>query len=133
MDLDPDDEKEVRRRVTDALRATFRPEFLNRIDETIIFHRLDEAHIGRIVDIQMTKLAKLLEERKIGLRLTEAAKNLLVKEGYDPAYGARPLKRAIQRLVQDPLALEILRGAFQEGDTVEADAPDGEVVFRKAA
>jgi ATP-dependent Clp protease ATP-binding subunit ClpB len=133
MDLDPGDETEVRRRVTDALRATFRPEFLNRIDETIIFHRLDEMHIGRIVEIQIAKLAKLLEERKIGIRLTDAAKAVLVKEGYDPAYGARPLKRAIQRLVQDPLALEILRGAFQEGDTVEADARDGEIVFQKAA
>jgi len=133
MDLEPGDEAEIRRRVTDALRATFRPEFLNRIDETIIFHRLGEEQIAHIVDIQVARLAHLLEDRKIGIRLTDAAKTLLARQGYDPAYGARPLKRTIQRLVQDPLALEILKGGYAEGDTVEVDAKSGEIVFRKTA
>ncbi|MFQ5458240.1 MAG: ATP-dependent chaperone ClpB [Myxococcota bacterium] len=133
MDLDPKDEAEIRNRVTEALRATFRPEFLNRIDETIIFHRLGEDHIASIVDIQFAGLAKLLEDRKIGIRLTDAAKALLAREGYDPAYGARPLKRAIQRLVQDPLALEILQGHYAEGDTVLVDAEGDKLAFRKGS
>ncbi|MDP3938937.1 MAG: ATP-dependent chaperone ClpB [Deltaproteobacteria bacterium] len=133
MDLETASEAEIQRRVTDALRATFRPEFLNRIDETIIFHRLGEAQIARIVDIQFAGLGRLLAERKIGIRLTEAAKALLAREGYDPAYGARPLKRTIQRLVQDPLALEILKGGYAEGDTVEVDAKGDTIVFRKVA
>ncbi len=133
MDLETASEAEIQRRVTDALRATFRPEFLNRIDETIIFHRLGEEQIAHIVDIQMAGLGRLLAERKIGIRLTEAAKALLAREGYDPAYGARPLKRTIQRLVQDPLALAILKGGYAEGDTVEVDATGDMIVFRKAA
>ncbi len=133
VDLDPKDEAEIDRRITDALRATFRPEFLNRIDETIIFHKLDEEQIARIVDIQIRVLGKLLEDRKIGLRLTNAGKALIAREGYDPAYGARPLKRTIQRLIQDPLALEILRGGYVEGDTVEVDADGENIVFRKVA
>jgi ATP-dependent Clp protease ATP-binding subunit ClpB len=122
----------MRQRVTDALRATFRPEFLNRIDETIVFHKLGVEHIGRIVDIQMGELQKRLADRKITVHLTDTAKDLLVNQGYDPAYGARPLKRAIQRLIQDPLALEILKGTFAEGDNLEADAKGEEIVFQKA-
>ena len=131
-ELDERNEEEVHRRVMDALRATFRPEFLNRVDETILFHRLGMEHLGRIVDIQIEKLRKTLEERKIGLHLTDAGKALLAKESYDPVYGARPLKRTIQRRVQDPLALEILKGGFKEGDTVEVDVKGEEIVFRKA-
>jgi ATP-dependent Clp protease ATP-binding subunit ClpB len=116
----------------DALRAHFRPEFLNRIDEVIFFHALGREHIKRIIDIQVTGLLKRLEERKIHVRLTDAAKDELVEEGYDPAYGARPLKRAIQREVLDPLALQVLEGRFGEGDTVTVDAGDHGLQFEKA-
>jgi ATP-dependent Clp protease ATP-binding subunit ClpB len=110
----------------DALREHFRPEFLNRIDEIIIFHALGREHMKRIIEIQIAGLTKRLEERKIHVTLTEAAKEQLVREGYDPAYGARPLKRAIQRYVLDPLALRVLEGDFLEGDTIIVDAgPDG--------
>jgi ATP-dependent Clp protease ATP-binding subunit ClpB len=121
------------RRVLEALRAEFRPEFLNRIDEIIIFDRLDESQITRIVDIQLRRLLDRLRKQNLTLTLTDAAKHLLAKEGYDPAYGARPLKRVIQKEILDPLSLEILDGHFAPGDTITADASDGEkLVFRKA-
>ena len=106
--------------VTEELRRAFRPEFLNRIDETVIFHSLGREHLRRIVDIQLGLLLKRLEERKITLVLTDGAKDLLAEVGYDPTYGARPLKRAVQRLVFDPLSRGILGGQFREGDTVLA-------------
>ena len=116
----------------DALRAHFRPEFLNRIDEIIFFHALEREHMKQIVDIQLPGLMKRLEERKIHVELTDAAKELLVREGYDPAYGARPLKRTIQRRVLDPLALRVLEGEFGEGDTVVVDAGSGDgLTFEK--
>jgi len=116
----------TRRQVMETLRSHFRPEFLNRVDEIIFFHALGKAHIKQIIDIQVTGLLKRLEERKIHVQLTEAAKDDLVQEGYDPSYGARPLKRAIQRRVLDPLALHVLQGQFGEGDTILVDAgPDG--------
>jgi ATP-dependent Clp protease ATP-binding subunit ClpB len=121
----------TRRLVMEALREHFRPEFLNRIDEIIFFHALGREHMKRIIDIQLAGLVKRLEERKIKVMLTDAAKDQLVREGYDPAYGARPLKRAIQRFVLDPLALRVLEGDFLEGDTVIVDAgPDG-LTFEK--
>ncbi|HEY8900709.1 MAG TPA: ATP-dependent chaperone ClpB [Chthoniobacterales bacterium] len=125
----PRDERN--RRVQEALRAHFRPEFLNRIDETIIFDRLDENQITRIVDIQLGRLLARLQKQNLTLTLTEAAKKLLAKEGYDPAYGARPLKRVIQREILDPLSLEILDGHFSPGDTIEADANGEHLSFRK--
>src|SRR6266566_4299093 len=103
----------------DAVRAHFRPEFINRIDEIINFHSLDREHMKR------------LEERKIHVGLTDAAKEQIVREGYDPTYGARPLKRTIQRRVLDPLALRVLEGQFVEGDTVEVDAGADELRFAK--
>jgi ATP-dependent Clp protease ATP-binding subunit ClpB len=116
----------VRRQVTEALRQHFRPEFLNRVDEIIFFHSLDREHMKQIIDIQLRGLMKRLEERKIRVELTERAKDFLVQEGYDPTYGARPLKRTIQRRVLDPLALRVLEGEFREGDQVVADTgPDG--------
>jgi len=121
----------VRRQVTQALRDHFRPEFLNRIDEIIFFHPLDREHLKKIIDIQIASLVKRLEERKIHVQLTEAAKDKLVREGYDPVYGARPLKRTIQRLVLDPLALRVLEGDFLEGDTVVVDAGRDGLVFEK--
>ncbi|MFN8064041.1 MAG: ATP-dependent chaperone ClpB [Vicinamibacterales bacterium] len=122
----------TRRQVMEALRNHFRPEFLNRVDEIIFFHALGKAHIKRIIDIQIAGLLKRLEERKIHVDLTDAAKEQLVQEGYDPAYGARPLKRAIQRMVLDPLALQVLEGRFTEGDTVHVDAGPEGLRFEKA-
>jgi ATP-dependent Clp protease ATP-binding subunit ClpB len=121
----------VRRQVTDALREHFRPEFLNRIDEIIFFHALDRRHMKQIIDIQIAGLMRRLEERKIHVVLTDAAKDYLVQEGYDPIYGARPLKRTIQRRVLDPLALRVLEGDFREGDTILVDAATGGLHFEK--
>ncbi len=121
----------TRRHVMDALRAHFRPEFLNRVDEITFFHALSRAHIKQIVDIQIGGLLKRLEDRKIHVRLTDAAKDELVEEGYDPSYGARPLKRAIQRRVLDPLALHVLEGRFTEGDTILVDAGVNGLRFEK--
>ncbi len=115
-----------------ALQAHFRPEFLNRIDEIVVFHPLTREHLARIVDIQLGRVATLLAERGYTLEVTEAAREYLAEVGYDPDYGARPLKRAIQRHLQDPLALEILRGSFQEGNVIRVDrGPDG-LLFSKA-
>jgi ATP-dependent Clp protease ATP-binding subunit ClpB len=121
----------TRRQVMDALREHFRPEFLNRIDEIIFFHALGREHMKRIIDIQIAGLTKRLEERKIHVTLTDAAKDQLVREGYDPAYGARPLKRSIQRRVLDPLALRVLEGDFLEGSTVVVDAGADALTFTK--
>jgi ATP-dependent Clp protease ATP-binding subunit ClpB len=117
----------------DALRAHFRPEFLNRIDEIIFFHSLGREHLKTIIEIQARGLLKRLEDRKIHVELTEAAKDLLVREGYDPAYGARPLKRTIQRRILDALAMRVLEGEFGEGDRVVIDASGDAITFRKAA
>jgi ATP-dependent Clp protease ATP-binding subunit ClpB len=108
-------------RVDDALRSHFKPEFLNRVDETIVFHQLGREETRRIVDIQLARVRNLLAERRIEIELSDAAKDLLAEKGYDPHYGARPLKRAIQRLIQDPLAMRILEGDFPEGSKVSVD------------
>jgi ATP-dependent Clp protease ATP-binding subunit ClpB len=121
----------ARERVMEELDRTFRPEFLNRIDEIILFHSLTREDLKRIVDIQMERLRGLLAQRQIGLEWTDALREHLAEVGYDPVFGARPLKRVIQREVQDPLALAILRGEFREGDTVRVDVRDGRVVFGK--
>ena len=122
----------TRRRVMDALRAHFPPEFLNRIDEVIVFHPLTRAHLAQIVDIQLAGLLSRLEARKIHVELTAKAKARLVDEGYDPTYGARPLKRTLQRRLLDPLALDVLQGRFGEGDRVVADADGDTLTFTKA-
>jgi ATP-dependent Clp protease ATP-binding subunit ClpB len=122
----------TRRLVMDALRAHFPPEFLNRVDDVIVFHPLGRGHLAKIVDIQLRALTKRLAERKIDVELTEAAKQQLVAEGYDPVYGARPLKRTLQRRLLDPLALEVLQGRFREGDRVVADAGPGQLTFTRA-
>ncbi len=121
----------ARRQVMDALRDHFRPEFLNRIDEIIFFHALDREHMKQIIDIQLAGLIKRLEERKIHVELSDAAKTQLVEEGYDPVYGARPLKRTIQRRVLDPLAIRVLEGDFGEGDTIVVDAGREGLRFEK--
>jgi ATP-dependent Clp protease ATP-binding subunit ClpB len=115
----------------EALRAHFRPEFLNRIDEIVFFQALTKPDIRKVIDIQLRGLLKRLEERKITLEMSDAARTLLVDEGYDPVYGARPLKRTLQRRVLDPLALGVLQGDFGEGDTVYVDATDGKIALHR--
>jgi ATP-dependent Clp protease ATP-binding subunit ClpB len=117
------------RLVMEALRQHFRPEFLNRVDEIIIFDRLSDDDLKKIVEIQLRRLTKRLEAQKIVLQLSEEAKELIAREGYDPVYGARPLKRAIQKEILDPLSLQILEGKFREGQTIRADVRDGKLVF----
>ena len=124
------DEPEMRKRITEAMRAYFRPEFLNRVDDVIIFHTLDMEHLKKIVEIQLTRLLKLLEEKQIKLTITDAAKSSLAVEGYDPVFGARPLKRVIQRSLQNPLAMKILDGSIKEGQSVTVDVKDGEIIFK---
>lgn len=119
----------VEPQVMDIVRSHFRPEFLNRLDEIILFHRLGAEHMGPIVDIQVNRVAKLLAERKVTLDLTDAARAWLGRVGYDPVYGARPLKRAVQKYLQDPLADKILRGNVPDGSTVHVDEGDGQLVL----
>jgi len=122
-------EEQQRSLVLEALRRHFRPEFLNRVDEIVVFHSLTKEHLKEIVEIQMRRLAKLLAGRRLEIELTEQAKDLLAEEGYDPTFGARPLKRVIQRDVQDPLALKLLKGEICEGDRVRLDVRDGHLTF----
>jgi ATP-dependent Clp protease ATP-binding subunit ClpB len=123
--------QEARERlVMDALRSHFRPEFLNRVDEIIIFDRLTEDDLKKIVEIQLRRLTKRLEQQKITLQLSDSAKALLAREGYDPVYGARPLRRVIQREILDPLSIDILEGKVREGQTVKVDAKNGALEFR---
>ncbi len=119
----------TRRQVTETLRAHFRPEFLNRVDEIIIFHALSREEMRQIIDIQLRGLMKRLEDRKIRVELTGRAKDLLIAEGYDPTYGARPLKRTIQRRILDPLAMRVLQGEFHEGENIRIDVVDGDLKF----
>jgi ATP-dependent Clp protease ATP-binding subunit ClpB len=126
-------EERMRQRVMDALRAHFKPEFLNRLDDIIIFHALTKDQIKKIVDIQMNRLNKRLAENKLHLVLDDGARELLSSEGFDPAYGARPLKRAIQRLIENRLSLDLLKGRFQPGDTIVAKVDGNQLVFDKAA
>ena len=132
QDLGESERETMVRRVQDELRQHFRPEFLNRVDEIVIFHALTEKEIARIVEIQAQHLAALLAQRDLGLEITPAASQALAREGYDPAFGARPLKRTIQRRLQNPLAVRVLEGAFLPGDMVRVDYRDGEFVFDKA-
>jgi ATP-dependent Clp protease ATP-binding subunit ClpB len=121
----------VRRQVTEALRQHFRPEFINRVDEIIFFHALGLEHMKEIIDIQVRGLLKRLEDRKIHVELTDAAKGYIVSEGYDPMFGARPLKRTIQRRVLDPLAMRVLEGEFREGDKIVVDVDGDGLKFDK--
>jgi ATP-dependent Clp protease ATP-binding subunit ClpB len=126
------DEEKMREQIEEVLAATFKPEFLNRVDETVIFHRLSREDISRIVELQVAHLARRVEEKGIAIELTDDARTLLGNLGYDPTYGARPLRRVIQRQLIDKLALRILEGEFSEGDVVRVDAEGGELVFEKA-
>jgi ATP-dependent Clp protease ATP-binding subunit ClpB len=119
-------------RSADELRDRFRPEFLNRVDEIVEFEPLSRQQIAEIVELQLTRLRARLAERGMALELTDAAKEVLAEAGWDPAYGARPLKRAIQRLLENPLALRLLDGELADGDTIRVDAEDGELTLAKA-
>jgi len=119
------DEEAMKKSVMESLRYHFRPEFLNRLDDIIIFHALDREQIKQIVDIQISRLNKRLADNKLELELDSGARDMIAAEGFDPAFGARPLKRAIQRLIENPLATQILAGSFQPGDTIKA-SPDGD-------
>lgn len=121
--------EEMETRVMEALKAGFKPEFLNRIDETIIFHNLTTGQIGEIVGIQIKRLEARLLERNIRLVLSDEAKKMIVEKGYDPVYGARPLKRAIQKYLENPLSMEILKGEVAEGSTIKAEAKGDKIVF----
>jgi ATP-dependent Clp protease ATP-binding subunit ClpB len=119
-------------RSSEAMRDVFRPEFLNRIDEIIEFHALTKEQLGQVVELQLAQLRRRLAERGLTVELTDAAKEQLVEAGWDPTYGARPLKRALQRLVENPLAKALLEGGFVEGDAIRIDAREGEFLFEKA-
>jgi ATP-dependent Clp protease ATP-binding subunit ClpB len=124
--------EDTRKRLLDALRQQFRPEFLNRIDDIIVFNALTREHLAEIVEIQLRNVRQMLKDRKLALEVTPAAKERLITEGYEPQYGARPMKRAIQRLIQDPLALKLINGEFSEGDTILVDAaPEDEMTFSR--
>jgi ATP-dependent Clp protease ATP-binding subunit ClpB len=124
-----DDEKQVHEAVTQVLREHFKPEFLNRIDDIVIFHQLSREQIGQIIDVQLERLRRMLGERQITIALDDAARALLAREGYDPMFGARPLKRAIQTLIQNPLAVKLLRGEVAPGQTVKVSAEGDEMKF----
>jgi ATP-dependent Clp protease ATP-binding subunit ClpB len=126
------DRREMESLIQRALREHFRPEFLNRVDEIIIFHALKREELRAIVDLSVETLRRMLAEREIGLRLTDAARDALANEGYDPHFGARPLKRTLQRRLQNPLAMKLLSGEVRPGQTVEVDAKNGEFTFGTA-
>ncbi|NQS89460.1 AAA family ATPase, partial [Patescibacteria group bacterium] len=123
---------EIKERIREALRSQFRPEFLNRIDEIIIFNRLGRKEIKEIVNIQFRQLQARLSEKKIHIFLTDKAKEFIAEEGFDPVYGARPLKRAIQREILDPLAVKLLKGEFKEKDEIVVNNDNGKIVFQKS-
>ena len=125
-------EWEIEAHVKEALKAVFKPEFLNRVDEVIVFHTLAEEHLRKIVDIQLRYLAERIRERKMEVQFTDAAKKLITDEGYDPIFGARPLKRVIQQRLENPLAAELLAGKFTDGDTIKIDAKQHKFTFEKA-
>jgi ATP-dependent Clp protease ATP-binding subunit ClpB len=125
------DEKDISRAVLEVLQTRLLPEFLNRIDETIVFHSLHRDEIRRIVDLQIVRVEKLIEQQGLTFHVSEAARDAIAEEGYDPVYGARPLKRVIQQRIQNPLAVELLRGDFREGDNIQVDHRDGAFTFAR--
>jgi ATP-dependent Clp protease ATP-binding subunit ClpB len=124
-------EEEMNAALQESLRTRFLPEFLNRIDETIVFHPLDRDEVARIVDLQLDRLEEQLARRELALYVTAAARNQIAAQGYDPSFGARPVKRVIQQAIQNPLATELLRGNYPEGSGVEVDFQDGDFLFRR--
>jgi ATP-dependent Clp protease ATP-binding subunit ClpB len=130
--LGAEKDEDIRSALKELLKQSFRPEFLNRIDETVIFNRLGKKEIAKIVDIQLARLAERLSERKITLTLTAGAKAWLAERGYDPLFGARPLKRVIQNELENPLAKAIIAGKIKEGDNISADKGEGGLAFKKS-
>ena len=130
-DAKKDEYQKMKEGIMEELKKTFRPEFLNRVDETIVFHQLEEDHIIKIVDLMLAELSKRVEDLQISLEVTDQAKQLIAKEGFDPMYGARPLRRAIQNMIEDRLSEEMLSGKVKEGDTVMVDAKDGKIVLTR--
>jgi ATP-dependent Clp protease ATP-binding subunit ClpB len=130
--VDQASDDDIRRRVEGVLATTFRPEFLNRVDETVIFRRLTAEQIRSIVDLQLARLASRLADRKIDLDVSGEARDLLGREGYDPAFGARPLKRVVQRRLENPLALALLEGRIADGDRVVVETDGDELTFAPA-
>ena len=126
-------EESIRNQVDELLHQHFKPEFLNRVDETILFHSLSKEDMFGIIDIQLKRLQDRLEDKKIHLNISESAKTFLVDSGYNPLFGARPLKRAIQRHLENPLAMEILEGRFPEGCTIDVDTDSGKLTFNETA
>jgi ATP-dependent Clp protease ATP-binding subunit ClpB len=133
LDVSGDDTRyeEMQKRVTGALRKHFRPEFLNRVDDIILFHTLSRKELSQIVGLQIQRIQALLADQKIVLEVTPAARDHIAEAGYDPTYGARPLKRAIQRELQNPIATKLLENSFTEGDTILIDLTDGVLTFVK--
>ncbi|HYP51212.1 MAG TPA: AAA family ATPase, partial [Pyrinomonadaceae bacterium] len=129
IQLNASNETAMRESVLTTLRENFKPEFLNRIDDIVIFHQLGREQIAQIIEVQLERLRQMLAERNIQIALDESAKDLLSREGYDPAYGARPLKRAIQTLIQNPLAVKLLRGEIAAGETVKVSADGDALTF----
>jgi ATP-dependent Clp protease ATP-binding subunit ClpB len=129
--LQTEDMDKIKDQIDTLLKSTFKPEFLNRLDEIITFHRLSKEHILKIVDIEVMRLAKRLLEKKISIAVSQAAKERIAEAGFDPAFGARPLKRSIQNLIQNPLAKKLLSGDFKEGDTVRIDQGKDGLVFSR--
>ncbi|MDD5288716.1 MAG: AAA family ATPase, partial [Dehalococcoidales bacterium] len=121
--------EDMREKVMAEVKKAFRPEFLNRLDEIIVFHELTEEQLRQVVDLLAKDLEKRLAERKLGVEITEKAKSWLAKEGYDPVYGARPLRRALEKYVENPLSIKVLGGEFKEGDTIKVDAGDEGLTF----
>jgi len=124
--------REMKSKLMKELKRLFRPEFLNRVDEIVVFHELSKGDIGKIVDIQIQRVNERLAEHSMTLKLTQAGREALVEKGFDPQFGARPLRRAIQRFIEDPLAEKLLENVFKEGDTILVDAKDGEIILRPA-
>ena len=133
LDVAGDDERydEMQRRVMEAMRNSFRPEFLNRVDEQIIFHALKKSELRKIVQLQVHRLRERLSDRKMSLKLSDAALDFLAEVGYDPVFGARPLKRAIQRELETQIAKYILRGEFSDGDTIFVDVENERLAFKR--
>jgi ATP-dependent Clp protease ATP-binding subunit ClpB len=131
QELGANDRESMEKRVMEALRSSFKPEFLNRIDDIMIFHNLTVEHLGAIVDIQLNRVRDRLQDHHITLELSQGAKKLLAQEGFDPTYGARPLKRAIQKHLENPLAMEMLQGRFSDGSTISCEEEASKIVFKK--
>lgn len=123
----------MKNRVTEEMKRLFRPEFLNRVDDVIVFHQLTRKEILEIVELMLDRVRQQVTSQGMDLEVTQEVRDMLANEGYDPTYGARPLRRAIQRLIEDPLAEEVLLGRFQHGDTIRAELEDGKIFFTKNA